>query len=283
MNLSDFSFNIFLDTVYLLRSSERLSAKIRILGTYARLNIKSILLCKAFRVRLRKEKFLNFRVSFFNYDTFYLMFREIFLRHEYSFKSEKKNPVILDCGSNIGMATLFFKFCYPKSEIFCFEPDKNAFSLLKKNIEHNRLLNVHTDNVALSNREGFIDLYIDDESSGSLLMSTEPARLHNNKIAVRSALLSSYIKEPVDFMKMDIEGSEEVVIEELHNKGKLRLIKEMVIEYHHFNYTGKKRSKLSNLLKILEDNGFNYQISSLLIRISRRHKFQDILIYAYQE
>ena len=55
----------------------------------------------------------------------------------------------------------------------------------------------------------------------------------------------------------------------------------MVIEYHH--HIEPKEDNLSVILKILEDNGFGYQMISLTQRFPARETFQDILIYAYQK
>ena len=82
-------------------------------------------------------------------------------------------------------------------------------------------------------------------------------------------------------MKMDIEGAETLVIEELSKKNKLKLIKQMVIEYHH--HIDPKDDKFSKILRILEENDFGYKISSTLKSPLNREKFQDILIYAYKK
>src|SRR5690242_10249467 len=50
------------------------------------------------------------------------LYREVFAEREYWFATDSPRPVILDCGSNIGMAILFFKSLYPEAEIFAFEP-----------------------------------------------------------------------------------------------------------------------------------------------------------------
>jgi hypothetical protein len=59
---------------------------------------------------------------------------------------------------------------------------------------------------------------------------------------------------------MDIEGAEDLVINEIASQGKLKLINEMVIEYHH--HLNPKEDNFSNIIKVLEANGFGYQISS---------------------
>jgi hypothetical protein len=37
------------------------------------------------------------------------------------FKTDSRNPIIIDCGANIGVATIYFKRLYPDSRILSFE------------------------------------------------------------------------------------------------------------------------------------------------------------------
>jgi hypothetical protein len=55
----------------------------------------------------------------------------------------------------------------------------------------------------------------------------------------------------------------------------------MAIEFHH--HTVKNADALSQVLRLLEDAGFGYQIESGLERPFTGERFQDILIYAYRK
>jgi FkbM family methyltransferase len=68
---------------------------------------------------------------------------------------------------------------------------------------------------ALSNKEGIIDFYFDQENLGSLCMSTKQERMPKQRRSVEALLLSKHIDEEVDFLKIDIEGAEPEVVEEL--------------------------------------------------------------------
>src|SRR5688500_10055596 len=54
--------------------------------------------------------------------------REIFVREIYRFETDIRNPVIIDCGSNIGLSVLYFHKSYPGARILAFEPDAGNFS-----------------------------------------------------------------------------------------------------------------------------------------------------------
>jgi FkbM family methyltransferase len=43
-------------------------------------------------------------------------------------------PVIIDCGGNIGLSVLYFKYLFPNSVITVFEPSPPVFEILKENI-----------------------------------------------------------------------------------------------------------------------------------------------------
>src|SRR5205809_4352097 len=67
---------------------------------------------------------------------FYILYKDIFVRKIYHFEPQRPDPLILDCGSNIGMSILYFKPAYPKSRVIGFEPDPSIFPYLKENVEH---------------------------------------------------------------------------------------------------------------------------------------------------
>jgi FkbM family methyltransferase len=224
---------------------------------------------------------LGFHVSYLSDAPFRYALREVFFHGDYLFDAETNSPAILDCGANIGLATLFFKRLYPEARISCFEADPTTASILKKNVEQNHLRDVTVHNLMLSNIEGEHHFYIAADVAGSLRMSGTPDRISNHReIQVKAAKLSDYVDGPVDLLKMDIEGAEFDVMSELKSSGKISQIQRMVIEYHH-KIDGKP-SCLAKFLALLEDAGFEYQISAYSPRVTRQNVFQDILIGAYR-
>ena len=231
--------------------------------------------------RNKTAQFMGFKIKYADQKTLEFMFKEIFVKGEYYFKSSKDSPVIIDCGSNIGISLIFFKSIYPKCEIISFEPSKEVFSCLKENVESNKFASVKMYNQALSGTEGTIPFYFDAFNPGDLRMSTNFQRMPKERRIVKSVLLSKTITREVDFLKIDIEGSELEVLNELYESGRIRSVKQMAIEYHH--HIDTNTDKLSSILVILETAGFGYQIHSRLGRPFARGQFQDILIYAYRK
>lgn len=216
----------------------------------------------------QRYKFIKFRdliIYYNNEESAKQTLEEVFNDRPYLFKSNKSNPLIIDAGSNIGITTLFFKVCYPAARIICFEPDPNAFNLLKLNIESNRLKDITLVNAALSNKDGVTDfygqIYVDnpDARGNSIFDIWGAQRTIYNKIQVKSVKLSSYINSTVDLLKLDIEGAEEQVLTELGDK--IKIIENLAIEFH-----GAKRLKSINSINriklLLQKYGFNYEITA---------------------
>lgn len=248
---------------------------------YLRLLFSFLVEVRLFRSKKMKETVFGYTVSFFDYAAFLSMFEEVFIHEAYRFTSKKTNPLIMDCGTNIGLELIYYKRLYPKSTVLCFEPDKKTFRLLQKNIRTNDLENIHPYNFAIGNKKGKTFLYINPKDPGSLIMSTHKKRGLSKKTVIQMDRLSSFMKMPVDFLKLDIEGSEGVAIEDLHKRKKLRQVKQMVIEYHH--HIESRKDNLSKLLRILEANQFGYQIITPLRTPFEKEKYQDILIFAYKK
>ncbi|HSK66642.1 MAG TPA: FkbM family methyltransferase [Anaerolineales bacterium] len=209
------------------------------------------------------------------------LFDEIFVRQDYLFSAETARPFILDCGSNIGMSVLYFKLLYPQSEITAFEPDRETFACLEWNVRENSFAGVTVHPLALSNREGELDFYYDPADPGSLRMSAVWERMPRQKQVVPCTRLSKFIDREVDLLKLDVEGVEMEILEDLQQAGKLGFVKQMVLEYHHHIHRGL--DEFSKVLDILEKAGFGYQVESTLSRPLRPHEFQDILVFAYQK
>ena len=200
---------------------------------------------------------LNYSVRINDGWNFYILYKDIFLNRIYHFEAERRNPYILDCGSNIGMSILYFKHLYPEAHIVGFEPDPAIFPYLEENITRNRVSGVELVRAALAKHAGTLSFYSDGKY-GSYLARGSDRTIPDGwkRYEVPAARLREYLHKPVDFLKMNIEGAEWEVLED--SEDQLAKVKEMVIEYHHL--PGLPRT-LHRILELLHRNHFEYLIN----------------------
>ncbi len=185
--------------------------------------------------------------------------RDVFDNRIYGFESQRTDPRILDCGSNIGMSVIYFKDLYPAATILALEPDPAIFPYLEENVRLNGLDNVQLVQAAVADRMGTMTFFSDAKYGSRLVVdgnSTPPQGWQ--RFEVPAVRLDSLLDEPVDFMKMNIEGAETSVLEAAGVA--LRNVREMIIEYHHL--PGLPRT-LHKLLAVLAEHGFDYRVHDI--------------------
>ncbi|MEP7319451.1 MAG: FkbM family methyltransferase [Panacibacter sp.] len=251
--------------------------KINIFNTLLRLSLKKYFFKHS--INQASEKFFQYKVLASDYPSLYFLYKEVFCLSEYFFRSTRKDPVIIDCGANIGMATLYFKHLYPEAKIIAFEASPHIYQLLKQNIENNHITNTDLYNIALYDEEKELSFF---SGSGfqNLVGSVKQNRGGGNEVKIPAKKLSTYLKtmDRVDLIKMDVEGAELNIINDLFSSSLLQKADQYIIEYHH-NINGET-SNLSDFLKKFESNGFGYSIKTTFHNLT---SFQDILLYFYKK
>jgi FkbM family methyltransferase len=213
---------------------------------------------------LRSVRYKDYEIWFNNQQEFETLFQEIFVNQIYQFESDNSNPQIIDCGSHIGLSVLYFKMLYPGSSIMAFEPDKESFRILERNIEANKLKNVKAFNLALSDSEGQLPFYRESspkwDSCGNSTVLEWGDRNGFNEDHIKGVLLSEYLSSETNFLKMDIEGAEMNVLKSIEKK--IHLIREIALEYHIYDKTSEKGlqdilSMMSNIYENVSHSFFN--------------------------
>ena len=201
--------------------------------------------------------FLNYSVRMNDGPNFYILYKDIFVHRIYHFQAQRPDPLILDCGSNIGMSILYFKHVYPQARVIGLEPDPAIFPYLDENMTRNSLKDVQLVQAALGATEGVLTFYSDGKYA-SCLAEHRPAEIPPGwtRYEVPCVRLRDYLVEPVDFLKMNIEGAEWEVLED--SADSLRKVREMVVEYHHL--PGLPRT-LHKILELLHEQGFEYVVN----------------------
>jgi FkbM family methyltransferase len=172
-------------------------------------------------------RLLGCRVEYFHRTDALFLLHEIFANAEYAFRAAGPRPRIVDCGANIGFSVLFFKKTHPGAEILAFEPQPTTFARLRKTVEENGLGGVELRQAAVAGEAGTLMLY---GEPGGIEVST--AWGHGEPTEVPAVRLSDHVTGPVDFLKLDVEGAEYGVIDDLVRTGAIRHVREAVIEFH---------------------------------------------------
>lgn len=255
--------------------------RLPILATYLKIEFKRYFLGQLLGRKMTRESIFGYQIHFFDYETFAILFEEVFVPDVYYFASSSRKPVIIDCGSNIGLAVLYFKSLYPDCKITAFEADDVIFKMLERNVSANGLKDVTLVNKAVYDSKGTIIFYFAPGRPGSLVGSARRESLAKSEAkSVETDILSDYIGGDVDFLKMDIEGAEEKVLRNLLDTDKLAFVKEMVLEYHH--HLAPEEDRLGIFFAMLERSKFGYQLKAPLVSPFPRGTFQGMLIYGYR-
>ena len=174
----------------------------------------------------------------------------------------RPKDIFVDVGSNIGYFTCLLSHTVDKGKVFSFEMGRENFKILNKNIGINRLGNVVTVNMAVSNEDG-VERCVDAPVGSAVLKIIEEQDTKTDRADltdVKSVSLDSYFSSAgiiPDVIKIDVEGAEIKVLKGMERLLALPDIK-LLVEIH------KKELKLFNSSEaevrgILLKNGFNLQ------------------------
>ncbi|ONI41624.1 hypothetical protein AN640_01330 [Candidatus Epulonipiscium fishelsonii] len=124
-----------------------------------------------------------------------------------------KNKSIIDVGAYIGDSALIFSEL-PVEKIYRFEATKDYFKLLQQTIKMNKLKNIITENVALGDKAGSCNIFVN--GPGSSINLKNGNKTWKKKINVPMITLDEYVKKhniEVGLIKVDIEGAEPLFLQ----------------------------------------------------------------------
>jgi FkbM family methyltransferase len=118
---------------------------------------------------------------------------------------------VVDVGANVGNHSLWLATLERTQRVIAFEPNPQAFAILQYNVAINGLQHkVETHHLALSNRNGEARLRQPHSNlGGSSLEQQMPSRAGVvAEHTCRCVVGSEWLKEPVQLIKVDVEGHE---------------------------------------------------------------------------
>lgn len=145
----------------------------------------------------------------------------------------RPGDVALDLGAHIGYYTLLLaRLVGPSGRVVAFEPDPLNYAILCRNVALNGLTNVELHPLAASDRPGRLKLYRSGDNAGDHRL--HPAAEDRPAVEVGVVTVDELLAgraAGVDFVKMDVQGSEGAVLEGMAGVlGRSRLVK-MAFEF----------------------------------------------------
>lgn len=184
--------------------------------------------------------------------------REILLQYHQFFQDEilrgilprDDNPLIVDCGANIGLCSMWFQSEFPNARVLALEPDPAVFPYLHRNLQ--QLTGAHTMNQAAWVRSGSVG-FTADGICGSRIEEGPAASV------VSCTDLRRLLNEPVELLKLDVEGAEAVLLPHCVDQI-AENVRHLHIEVHEFH---DRARALPSVLELLVDAGFDYHVGPL--------------------
>lgn len=186
--------------------------------------------------------------------SFFFMYKELFKVEIYKFHTNIEQPYIIDAGANIGLASIYFKRLFPDAKIIAFEPDPYILKYLRYNLDTFNYDDIEIVPKGLHGSETTLP-FVSERSDAGFFDSDQDETTTTSVLHVTK--LSNYLTKRVDFLKLDIEGAETTVIQEISSN--LNLVERIFVEYH--SYVDKPQS-LDTIISILNNAGFRLHINA---------------------
>lgn len=187
------------------------------------------------------------------------VFNEIFVERDYRILEPviiRAVAPILDIGAHKFFFSLYVRALNPKVSVFAFEPESENFAAMKGNLKRNHVEGVVCKNLAVvggsgaGGAYGSRTLYLSEDSHNHSLITPGSETQNKTQIVQTTSLqqiFEKYHLEKVSLVKMDCEGAEFEILENLP-VGVAQKINVFYVEYHEYK-EGMKGVHLADNLK----------------------------------
>lgn len=209
-------------------------------------------------------------------------------------KFDKKNKIIFwDIGANIGLYSIYNSLKNKKSKTIAFEPSTSNLRTLSKNISSNNLQRkIKIFNLPLSkNNKGFMSMKEKKfQEGGALNVFGESFDFEGKKFKPEITydlfgfsikyLLDKKLLEVPDYIKIDVDGIEHLILQGAGNYLKSKKIKSLSIEINE-NF----QSQHTKILQIMKNNNFIVRQKKNNIRSFKKsnEKFSKTFNYIFDK
>jgi len=163
------------------------------------------------RFRAGTIRMMDYELQYADLMSFCPQWRDIFVKRTLDFAARSPAPRILDCGANVGLASLFFKRRYPQARITAYEADPSLFAILDANMKANQAEDVETVHAAVWTKSQPVTFLCEGSDIG--MIDGLPGAVNGESRTVPGVRLRDVLStEHVDLLKLDIEGAEDAVL-----------------------------------------------------------------------
>lgn len=180
---------------------------------------------------------------------------EVYRDNVYAPYLQGNDLTILDIGANIGITSYYFSQ-FAKM-VYSLEPAFEHFNIFTKMVAFNKIENIKPIKKALYLKNGTLPFYHNPNATMySLHQAVHDSKLKSEK--VECTTLEDLFKQEkikhVDFMKLDIEGTEAEVLSHSSFKNVASKIDTIIVERH--KWSGRHPNQLVDALKM---NGYRVE------------------------
>ena len=176
----------------------------------------------------------------------------------YSFLEDNQEVVIVDLGANIGLFSLYMSsIC---SEIYSVEPTPSHIEIIKDLLDKLQVKNIFPNQVAIHTKNGEEEFQLNSSNStmnSFLRHGIDPGG--TDSVTVPTTTLADFIKNTVkkrvNFVKMDIEGFENIIVHDPSFEEAIKEIDAIYVEVHDFEGVGKMEENVNRVVERLESLG----------------------------
>lgn len=209
-----------------------------------------------------RVRVLDLDVEYADLQSFVPQFGEMFVNQGYSFRTSSPSPRILDCGSNVGLASLVFRRQYPGARITAYEADPDLCAMTKRNLERNGAGDVDVVHAALWTSNADVTFRAEGSDSGMVAGVAGAADLTAKSMTVPGLRLRDVLaNDRIDLLKLDVEGAEGALLADCEPV--LDRVNAIVMDLHEFD---PRERQSPRVFDCLARSGFVYSLDDLLLQ-----------------
>lgn len=160
---------------------------------------------------------------------------------EACFRLSKPGTVAIDVGANVGHMTSALAHGMQEGRLYAYEPHPKVYRLLEKNADQIARevpgVSVTTCDAAIGNTTGTETLYVPSDWSQNHGLASMQKRPEGTSVEVDVCRLADEVYDPVQVLKLDVEGHEDAVLEGAEDLLVEQHIQHIIFEDHDFEHS----------------------------------------------